>query len=65
MLIKVTNKGPARTVDFLAVFAEGETKEFDQAALDSYQALSGVKVFHSELLDEDKFDVVVISEEGN
>jgi len=66
MLYKVTNKGPARTVDFLGVFAEGETKELTQAEIDHYQDRLGVPVFSSILVDENEFDVEVITKgEGN
>lgn len=67
MKLQVTNKGPARTVDFLGVFSEGETREFDQTELENFQNLSGVPIFAGPLADEDQFDVLVIGqkEEGN
>jgi hypothetical protein len=65
MLLQVTNKGPARTVDFLAVFAEGETKEFNKAEIEAFQAMSGVPVYAGVLSNEEEFDVVVIKGEGN
>jgi hypothetical protein len=68
MLLRVTNKGPARIVDFLAAFGEDETKEFDQQALEHYQNQSGVPIFSSILTDEDQFDVLVVDdkkEEGD
>jgi len=60
MIIQVTNKGPARTVDFLAVFAEGETKEFTAAEVEAFQNMSGVPVYSSVLADEDAFEIVVL-----
>lgn len=62
MRFKITNKGPARTVDFLGVFSEGETREFTQGDMDNYQNLSGVPVFSSVLTDEAQFDLEVIGE---
>jgi hypothetical protein len=62
MLYQVTNKGPARTVDFLGTFAEGEMRKFNQAEMENYQNFSGVPVFSGPLSNEDEFDVVVITE---
>jgi hypothetical protein len=62
MRYRVTNKGEARTVDFLAVFAEGETREFTDEELDNFQHLSGVPVYSSILTDTEQFDVVAITE---
>lgn len=62
MLLRVKNKGPARTVDFLGTFAEGEEREFTQVDVDNYQNLSGVPVFAGPLSNEDEFDVAVITE---
>lgn len=62
MRFKITNKGPARTVDFLAVFAKGETKEFSEDEIEAYQGHFGVPLFSTPLADEDEFDVEVISE---
>jgi len=59
MLLKVTNKGPARTVDFLGVFAEGEMREFNQTEIEHFQNLSGIPIFGSVLANEDEFDVEV------
>lgn len=59
MLVKIKNKGPARTVDYLGVFAEGETREFSPAELESFQAMSGVPLFASSLMDEEQFDIEV------
>ena len=42
MLYRITNTGEARTVDFLAVFAEGETKEFDETAIANWASMYGV-----------------------
>jgi len=64
MKYQVTNKGPARTVDFLAVFAEGETKEFTQAEVEAFQSMAGVPVYSSVLADEDQFEVVALGEEA-
>jgi hypothetical protein len=55
MLYKVTNTGEARTVDFLAVFAEGETKTFSQDELKMCQQMSGVDI--NELLKHHGFDI--------
>jgi hypothetical protein len=63
MLYKVTNLGEARTVTFLGVFAKGESREFNQSEMESFQAMSGVPIFASVLTDEDEFDVVVISDD--
>jgi hypothetical protein len=63
MLLKVTNKGKARTVDFLGVFAEGESREFTRAEMENYQHMSGVPVFSGPLTNEDEFDVMVITEQ--
>jgi hypothetical protein len=62
MKFKITNKGPARTVDFLAVFAEGETREFNDTEVRAFQDMSGVPLYSSVLADEDQFDVVALSE---
>jgi hypothetical protein len=62
MKLRVTNKGPARTVDFLAVFAEGETKEFNQTEIEAFQNMSGIPVCASAIADEDQFDVLAIGE---
>lgn len=62
MLYKVTNKGPARTVDFLGVFAEGQSQEFTEAQIEHYQDRLGVPAFASDLADENQFDVEVITE---
>lgn len=64
MKYRVTNKGPARTVDFLAVFAEGETKEFTEGEIRQFQSMVGVPVYSSVLADEDQFDVLALGEEG-
>jgi hypothetical protein len=42
MQYKVTNNGEARTVDFLAVFAEGETKTFNETEITSWGQMGGV-----------------------
>jgi hypothetical protein len=42
MQYKVTNNGEARTVDFLAVFAEGETKTFTETEIESWGRMGGV-----------------------
>jgi hypothetical protein len=63
MLYRITNKGEARTVTFLAVFAEGETKEFGQDEINNYQAMNGVKL--ASALDPEEFELEYISaEEG-
>lgn len=62
MLIRVTNKGEARTVDFLGVFAKGEVRELTMADIDNYQRMNGVPLASSELSDEDQFDIVFLSE---
>ena len=62
MLFKVTNKGPARTIDFLGVFAEGETREFTVDEVELFQHMSGVGLPSSILADENEFDVEVITE---
>ena len=64
MNFQVTNKGPARTVDYLAVFAEGETKVFTQEEVEAFQNMSGVPVYSSLLADEDQFEVVALGEEA-
>lgn len=62
MLYKIKNKGPARTVDFLGVFAEGEAREFTEQEIENFQTLSGVPAFASILTDEKEFDVEVLTE---
>jgi len=61
MQYKVTNNGEARTVDFLAVFAKGETKEFNETEVKHYQAMSGVPLVSA--LPEG-FEVEFEGEEG-
>jgi hypothetical protein len=64
--VSVTNRGEARTVDFLAVFAEGETRTFTAEEIKSFVALSGVPLTSGVLSDSDSFEVVanVEGEEG-
>lgn len=62
MLYRITNKGEARTVTFLGVFAEGETREFTQQEIDNYQAMNGVPLYSSELADEDQFDILTVGQ---
>jgi hypothetical protein len=65
MLYRITNNGEARTVDFLAVFAEGETKEFNETDITNWANLNGVPPVSA--LPEG-FDVEFIGteeEEGN
>lgn len=64
MLTKITNKGAARTVDFLGVFAADETKEFTEVEMQQYQSLSGVPLSSSILTDEEQFDIEYVSEGG-
>ena len=54
MLYKITNTGEARTVDFLAVFAEGETKVFTDDDLRNCQRMSGVPL--DSLLGDGSFE---------
>lgn len=42
MPTRIRNSGEARTVDFLAVFDKGETKEFSDDEIAAYEAMSGV-----------------------
>lgn len=63
MLYKITNKGEARTVTHLGVFAKGETRDFSQEDLEMFQHMSGVPVFSSVLSDPDEFDVVVFGDD--
>jgi hypothetical protein len=61
MLYRITNKGPARTVTYLAVFTEGETRDFTVEEIKQYQNMNGVPLASTDLANEDQFDVVVIT----
>jgi hypothetical protein len=60
MQYRVTNNGEARTVDFLAVFAKGETKTFTETEIKAWAALGGAPPVS--LLPEN-FEVEFIAEE--
>jgi len=59
MKFQITNKGPARTVTFLGVFAEDETKTFTADELKQYQNMNGIPLGSSELMEE-TFEIVTI-----
>jgi hypothetical protein len=56
MLYKITNTGEARTVDFLAVFAKGETKFFTEDELRACQHMSGIPLDSLLGGDDSQFD---------
>jgi hypothetical protein len=40
-MLRIKNNGEARTVDFLAVFNKGETRDFTDAEIAMYEAMNG------------------------
>jgi hypothetical protein len=62
MLYRITNTGEARTVDFLAVFAEGETKEFNETEIKHWAGMYGVPPVSAL---PDGFDVEFVGEDSD
>lgn len=59
MQYEITNTGEARTVDYLAVFAAGETRTFSEEEAQGFSAMYGVPLAPGTLPEQ--FEVTVIT----
>lgn len=62
MLYRITNNGEARTVDFLAVFAKGETREFTENEVENWKAMAGVAPVNA-LPDNFEIEFITVEED--